>query len=124
MKKTLKKEEAEELAGKRAAVWLQGSLKVRNNAILRKVAEAGPGGLDVVVVWRHGERIPTPAASFMASVRTCVCVCVRESEKDCVCVCVYVYVYGCVSVYTYVCVCACVCVFVYKCVFEHLWHCP
>ena len=109
VKKTLKKEEAEELAGKRAVAWLQGSLRVRDNAILRKAAEAGAGGLDVVVVWRHGERMPTPAASFMASVRTCVCVCERESEKNCVCVCMCmcmgVCVYGCV----YVCGCTCVC---------------
>jgi len=50
---------------KTALAWLQGSLRVRDNAVLRAAAAAGSGGLAVIVVWRHGDRVPTPAACFM-----------------------------------------------------------
>ena len=53
--------------GERAVVWLHGSLRVRDNAILTRAAELGPGGLEIIVVWRHGRKVPTPAASFMAA---------------------------------------------------------
>lgn len=53
-------------AGARAIVWLEGTLRIRDNLILRRAVEFGPGGLAVVVVWRHGRKIPTPSASFMA----------------------------------------------------------
>ena len=50
---------------KTAVAWLQGSLRVRDNAVLRAAAAAGSGGLAVIVVWRHGDRVPTPSAGFM-----------------------------------------------------------
>ena len=57
-------------SSKIAVAWLQCSLRVADNAILQRAAEAGPGGLAVVVVWRCGDRIPTPAFSFAAAAMT------------------------------------------------------
>ena len=39
-----------------ALVWLQSTLRVRDNAIIERAAEMGPGGLAVVVVWRRAQR--------------------------------------------------------------------
>ena len=57
-------------SSKIAVAWLQCSLRVADNAILQRAAAAGPGGLAVVVVWRCGDRIPTPAFSFAAAAMT------------------------------------------------------
>ena len=50
----------------KALVWLQATLRTADNAILSRAAALGRSGLEVVVVWRHGRKVPTPAASFMA----------------------------------------------------------
>ena len=49
-----------------ALLWLQASLRVADNALLLRAAAVGSKGLQVAVVWRHGRKVPTPAASFMA----------------------------------------------------------
>ena len=53
--------------GSKAIVWFQGTLRVRDNRILERAVQLAPGGLSVVVVWRHGSKIPTPTASFLAA---------------------------------------------------------
>jgi hypothetical protein len=50
-----------------AVAWLQGSLRVADNTILLRAAAASPGSLAIVVVWRCGDRVPTPALSFAAA---------------------------------------------------------
>ncbi|KAJ1447487.1 hypothetical protein M885DRAFT_189840 [Pelagophyceae sp. CCMP2097] len=49
-----------------AVVWLESALRVADNAALARAAARGPGGLAVIVVWRHGVKNPTPATSFQA----------------------------------------------------------
>ena len=49
-----------------AVLWLHGTLRIRDNAILARAVASGRDGLAVVVVWRHGRKVPTPSASFMA----------------------------------------------------------
>ena len=59
-------EELDTPANATALVWLQSSLRIADNAILARAMAAGPAGLEVVVVWRHGRKVPHPAASFEA----------------------------------------------------------
>ena len=47
-------------------LWLAATLRVADNALLLRAMVLGAKGLEVVVVWRHGPKVPTPAASFMA----------------------------------------------------------
>lgn len=53
--------------GPKAVLWLQATLRVNDNLILNRAASLGTGGMDVCVVWRHGRKVPTPSASFMAA---------------------------------------------------------
>ena len=58
--------------GSKAVLWLQCNLRIRDNPVLACAAALGTGGLAIVVVWRHGRKVPTPAASFMAAAFRCL----------------------------------------------------
>ena len=62
-----KSEPTTDSCGSKAIVWFQGTLRVRDNRILERAVQLAPGGLSIVVVWRHGSKIPTPTASFLAA---------------------------------------------------------